>query len=56
MIGVEGKETQSSAMAIFTVPPTAVLWFAEKMYCRLPVQLECSWGIQVQEGAFPSFS
>lgn len=56
MIGVEGKETQSTALAIFIVPPTAVLWCAEKMHCRLPVQLECSWGTQVQEGAFPSFS
>lgn len=35
---------------------TAVLWFAEKMHCRLPVQLECFWGTQVQEIAFPSFS
>lgn len=54
-IGVEGKEGQSTALAIFTIPPTAVLWFADKMHCRFPVQLECSWGMQVQEMAFPSF-
>lgn len=56
MIGVEGKEGQSTALATFTAPPTAVLWFTEKMHCRLPVQPECSWGTQVQEVAFPSFS
>lgn len=56
MRGVERKEGQSPALAIFTVPSTAVLWFAEKVHYRVPVQLECSWSTQVQEAAFPSFS
>lgn len=56
IIEVGGKEGQSNALAIFTAPPTAVLWIAVKMHCRLLVQLKCSWGMQVQEVAFPLFS
>lgn len=54
----EERKDRASALAVFTLSVRAGLWFADKILCSLPVQLEYAWGTQMhvaRSGLSPFF-